>query len=48
MSIEITYNNGETFTAYLADETYENVMACVLDDVSVSITHSMGKAEGGE
>lgn len=48
MKIEITYNNGEKFTAYLADETYENVMACLVDDVSVSVMHSMGKAEEGE
>lgn len=47
MKLEITYNNGEKFTAYISDETYENVMACLLDDLSVSITQSMGKVEGG-
>ena len=45
MKIEITYNNGEKFTAYLAEETYENVLVCLMDDVSVSVLHSMGKAE---
>lgn len=45
MKVEITYNNGETFTACITDKSYENVMACLLDDVSVSITHSMAKAE---
>ena len=48
IKIEITYNNGEKFTAYLAEETYENVMACLVDDVSVSVLHNMGKAEEGE
>ena len=48
MKIEITYNNGEKHTAYLADESYENVMACLMDDVSVSVLYSMGKAEEGE
>lgn len=48
MNIEITYNNGEIFTACLTDETYENVMACTLDDDSVSVMHSMAKTEGDE
>lgn len=48
MKIEITYNNGEKFTAYLAEETYENVLACLMDDISVSVLHSMGKAEEAE
>ena len=48
MKIEITYNNGEQYTAYLADESYENVIACLMDDVSVSVLHSMGKAEESE
>ena len=41
MKIEITYNNGEKYTAYLADESYENVIACLLDDNSVSVLHSI-------
>ena len=41
MKIEITYNSGAKYTAYLADETYDNVMACLLDDVTVSVLHSM-------
>ena len=45
MKIEITYNNGEKYTALLADESYENVIASLLDDISVSVLHSMGKAE---
>lgn len=48
MEIEITYNSGEKFTAYLADESYENVIACLMDDVSVSVLHNMGKADEGE
>lgn len=48
MKIEIAYNNGEKFTAYLTEETYENVIACLMDDISVSIIHSIGKAEEGE
>lgn len=43
MKVEITYNNGEKYTAYLADETYANVIACLLDDISV--LHNMGMAE---
>ena len=48
MKLEITYDNGAKYTAYLAEETYENVLACLVDDVSVSVMHSMGKAEEGE
>ena len=48
MKIEITYNNGEKYTAFITDESYENVMACLMDDASVSVLHSMGKAEEGE
>ena len=48
MKIEITYNNGEKFTAYLADESYENVLACLMDDISVAIMHSMEKEERHE
>lgn len=48
MKIEITYSNEEKYTAYLADESYENVIACLMDDISVSVLHSMGKAEEGE
>ena len=45
MKIEITYNNGEKYTAYLTDESYENIIACLLDDVTASVLHNMGKAE---
>lgn len=48
MKIEIIYNSGEKFTAYITEETYENVLACLMDDVSVSVMHSMGKSEEGE
>ena len=48
MKIEITYNNGEKFTAYIADETYKKIMACLLDDNSVSVLHNMGKKEERE
>ncbi len=48
MKIEITYSNGEKYTAFLADESYENVIACLLDDISVSVLHSMGMAEESE
>lgn len=48
MKIEITYNNGEKFTAYLADESYKNVMACLMDDISVAVMHGMGKEERHE
>lgn len=48
MNIEITYNNGDTFTACLTNETYENVMACIMDDDSVSIMHSTAKGEENE
>ena len=47
MKIEITYNNGEKYTAYLADETHENVMACLMDDISVAVMHSMGGVDVG-
>lgn len=45
MNIEITYNNGEKFTACLTDKSYENVMACLMDDLSVSIMHSAAEKE---
>ena len=48
MTIDITYNNGEKFTAYLAEETHENVLACLMDDVSVVVMNNMGKAGEGE
>ena len=48
MKIEITYDNGEKYTAFIAYESYDNVMACLMDDVSVSVLHNMGKAEEGE
>ena len=48
MKIEITYTNGETYTTYIADESYENVIACLMDDISASVLHNMGKAEEGE
>ena len=48
MKIEITYNSGAKYTAYLADETYENVMACLLDDVTVSVLHNMASKEASE
>lgn len=41
MKIEITYSNGEKYTAFLANETHENVVACLLDDISVSVSHSI-------
>lgn len=48
MKIEITYNNGEKYITYLADESYDNVIACLMDDISVSVLHSMDKTEGEE
>lgn len=48
MKIEITYNNGEKYTAYLTDESYKNVLACLMDDASVSVLHNIGKIEESE
>lgn len=48
MKIQITYNNGEKYIAYIADESYKNVIACLMDDVSVSVMHNMGKIEESE
>lgn len=48
MKIEITYNNGEKYIAYLADESYNNVITCLMDDISVSVLHNMGKTEENE
>ena len=48
MKIEITYNNGEKFTAYISNKTYENVMACLLNDTSVTIIHNIVKTEEKE
>ena len=45
MKIQITYNNGEEYIAYLADESYDNVITCLMDDISVSVLHSIGKVE---
>lgn len=45
MRIKITYNNGEEYIAYLADESYDNVITCLMDDISVSVLHSIGKVE---
>ena len=46
-NLTITYNNGEKYTACLADESYDNVIGRLLDDDSVSVSHST-KAEDGE
>lgn len=43
--MEITYNNGEKYTVCITDEAYGNVIGCLLDDISVSLSHDMGKAE---
>ena len=48
MKIEITYNNGENYTAYIVDESYENVIGCLLDDDSVSVAHGIKAEETNE
>lgn len=37
---EITYNNGQKFIVRLTDESYANVFGCLLDDISVSVSHT--------
>ena len=39
MKIEIIYNNNMNFTAYLTEKTYENVSACLLDDISTTVIY---------
>ena len=41
--IEIIYNNGQKFNVCLTDESYANVFGCLLDDDTVSVSHSMGR-----
>lgn len=41
MKIEITYDNREKYTDFIAYETYENVVACHMDDVPVSVLHNI-------
>lgn len=48
MKIKITYNNGNKFTAYLSEETYEKVLACIMDDVSVAVMNNMRRTEEDE
>lgn len=48
MKIEITYNNGEKYITYISVESYDNLITCLMDDISASVLHSMGKAEEGE
>lgn len=48
MQIEIQYKNGNTFTVTIDEKNVQNVTACLLDDISVSVLHSMGKAEEAE
>lgn len=39
MNIEISYNNGYTFSAVIKDESFENVAPCLFDDDSVVSSH---------
>ena len=46
MKIELLYADGATFTAYIPKEAFANVAACLLDDVSVTVTgHLPDKTE---
>lgn len=38
MTIELTYADGRKFVANVPESAYENVTACLLDDVSVAVT----------
>ena len=45
MTIELTYADGRKFVANVPETASENVMACLLDDVSVTVTTREGKPE---
>lgn len=43
MTVELTYADGRKFVANVPETASENVMSCLLDDVSVAVT--TGKEE---
>lgn len=43
MKVELLYAEGQTFVAYIPENASENVMACLLDDDSVTVTRKNGK-----
>lgn len=45
MTIELTYADGRKFVANIPETALENVMACLLDDVSVTVTTGEGEKE---
>lgn len=45
MTIELTYADGRKFVANIPETASENVMACLLDDASVTVTTGEEDAE---
>lgn len=45
MTIELTYADGRKIVANVPETASENVMACLLDDVSVVVTTGEGEKE---
>lgn len=46
MRIELSYAEEATYTVYIPEEALANVAACLLDDVSVTVTrHPVEKTE---
>lgn len=45
MTIELTYADGRKFVANVPESASENVMACLLDDDSVTVTRKNEKGE---
>ena len=46
MKIELQYADGASYAAYIPEEAFANVAACLLDDVSATVTgHLPEKAE---
>jgi hypothetical protein len=45
MTIELTYADGRKFVANVPETATENVMPCLLDDVSVTVTTGEEESE---
>lgn len=45
MRIEISYAKGRKFVAYIPESAPENVMPCLLDDDSVTVTEEEKREE---
>ena len=39
MTITVSYKNGKSYTIDIPDEAFKNVLCCVMDDGTTTVTH---------